>query len=83
MGLPDPELGEIVCACIVLREGTQATAEEVIDFCKKQLANYKVPRRVEFMDSLPSTLATNKIRKSALVENLKSKIDREKLTTEG
>ncbi len=81
VGLPDPELGEIVCACIVLREGTQATAEEVIDFCKKQLANYKVPRRVEFMDSLPSTLATNKIRKSELVEDLKSKIDREKLTT--
>jgi fatty-acyl-CoA synthase len=83
VGLPDPELGEIVCACIVLREGTQATAEEVIDFCKKQLANYKVPKRVEFMDSLPSTLATNKIRKSALVEDLKSKIDREKLKTEG
>ena len=67
----------------VENKGTQATAEEVIDFCKKQLANYKVPRRVEFMDSLPSTLATNKIRKSALVEDLKSKIDREKLKTEG
>jgi fatty-acyl-CoA synthase len=72
VGLPDPELGEIVCACIVLNEGTRTTSEEVIDFCKKQLANYKVPKRVEFMESLPSTLATNKIRKTELAEKLKS-----------
>lgn len=74
VGLPDSELGETVCVCIVLREGSHGTAEEVIDFCKKQLANYKVPKRVEFMDSLPSTLATNKIRKSALVEELKARL---------
>ena len=74
VGLPDSELGETVCACIVLREGSHGTAEEVIDFCKKQMANYKVPKRVEFMDSLPSTLATNKIRKSALVEEIKARL---------
>jgi len=73
VGLPDSEFGETVCACIVLREGSHGTAEEVIDFCKKQLANYKVPQKVEFMDSLPSTLATNKIRKSALVEELRAR----------
>ena len=72
VGLPDPVLGEIVCACIVLREGMKATGEEVIDYCRKQLANYKVPRRVEFMDSFPTTIGTNKIKKSALVEMLVS-----------
>jgi non-ribosomal peptide synthetase component E (peptide arylation enzyme) len=38
------------------------------------LANYEVPKRIGFMDSLPSTLATNKIRKSTLVEMLKKKM---------
>ena len=71
VGLPDPELGEVVCACIVLREGMKAGQEDVIGHCRRQLANYKVPRRVEFMDSLPATLGTNKIKKTDLVEILK------------
>jgi fatty-acyl-CoA synthase len=70
VGLPDSEFGEMVCACIVLREGMTATREEVIEYCRKQLANYKVPKRVEFMDSLPTTIGTNKIKKSTLVEML-------------
>jgi fatty-acyl-CoA synthase len=73
VGLPDPELGEVVCACIVLREGMKAGREEVIEYCRRQLANYKVPRRVEFMDSLPATLGTNKIKKTDLVEILTGK----------
>jgi fatty-acyl-CoA synthase len=71
VGLPDPELGEVVCACIVLREGMKATREEVVEHCRRQLANYKVPRRVEFMDIFPTTIGTNKIKKSSLVEILK------------
>jgi fatty-acyl-CoA synthase len=71
VGLPDPDLGEMVCACIVLREGMQGTPEEVIQYCKRQLANYKVPKRVEFMDTLPATTATNKIKKTELKEILK------------
>jgi fatty-acyl-CoA synthase len=71
VGLPDTEFGETVCACIVLRERMTATKEEIIEYCRKQLANYKVPKRVEFMESLPTTIGTNKIKKSELKEILK------------
>jgi acyl-CoA synthetase (AMP-forming)/AMP-acid ligase II len=71
VGLPDPDLGEVVCACIVLREGPGAGKEEVIEHCRRHLANYKVPKRVEFMETLPTTIGTNKIKKSTLVEILK------------
>ena len=50
------ELGEDeVMACIVLKENQNMTAEEVIDWCKDRLANFKVPRYVRFQDSLPKT----------------------------
>ncbi len=71
VGLLDTEFGETVCACIVLREGMTATKEEIIEYCRKQLANYKVPKRVEFMESLPTTIGTNKIKKTKLKEILK------------
>jgi acyl-CoA synthetase (AMP-forming)/AMP-acid ligase II len=74
VGLPDSEFGETVCACIVLKEGMKATPEEVVDPCRKQLANYKVPKRVEFMESLPTTIGTNKIKKTTLVEMMSKKI---------
>jgi long-chain acyl-CoA synthetase len=65
VGIPDPVKGEIPKACIVLREGYRATAEEIEAFCRRSLAAYKVPRVVEFMTSLPRT-ATGKIRKVEL-----------------
>jgi fatty-acyl-CoA synthase len=71
VGLPDSEFGETVCACIVLREGKTATREEIIEYCRRQLANYKVPKRIEFMESLPTTIGTNKIKKNELKEILK------------
>jgi fatty-acyl-CoA synthase len=71
VGIPDTELGETVCACIVLREGMTATKEEIIEYCRKQLANYKVPKRVEFMESLPTTIGKNKIKKTDLKQILK------------
>jgi acyl-CoA synthetase (AMP-forming)/AMP-acid ligase II len=71
VGMPDTELGETVCACVVLRDGMTATQEEIIEYCRKQMANYKVPKRVEFMESLPTTIGTNKIKKTDLKEILK------------
>jgi long-chain acyl-CoA synthetase len=65
VGVPDPVKGEIPKACIVLRDGAQATAEEIEAFCRRSLAAYKVPRVVEFMTSLPRT-ASGKVRKVAL-----------------
>ncbi|HSB04919.1 MAG TPA: fatty acid--CoA ligase family protein, partial [Thermodesulfobacteriota bacterium] len=74
VGLPDSEFGETVCACIVLKEGMKVSPGEVIEYCRKRLANYKVPKRVLFVDSLPTTIGTNKIKKSALVEMLTSNL---------
>lgn len=53
VGVPDEAFGEQVKAVLVLRPDEQATPEEIQEFCKMHLANYKVPRYVEFRESLP------------------------------
>jgi acyl-CoA synthetase (AMP-forming)/AMP-acid ligase II len=57
VGVDDPVLGEVVKACIALKPGQKATNEEIKSFCAERLADYKVPKFVEFMDSLPRNLA--------------------------
>jgi len=64
-GAPHPEKGEIVRAAIVLKENASATAEEITSFCRENLANYKVPASVAFIDELPKS-ATGKILKRVL-----------------
>jgi len=49
VGVPDAKYGEVVCACIRLREGMSASEEEIQEFCREQIAHYKVPRYVQFM----------------------------------
>lgn len=66
-GVPDDKMGEEVKAYIVLKEGEQATAEEMIEFAKTGLAAYKYPRLIEFRSELPMT-ATGKILKRALTD---------------
>jgi long-chain acyl-CoA synthetase len=53
LGLPHESLGEEIGAAVVLREGEQATAEELRDYVKERVAAYKYPRRVWFADELP------------------------------
>ena len=53
MGVPDPRLGEVGRAFVVGRPGHALDAAGVLAFCRERLANYKVPRRVEFRDALP------------------------------
>jgi acyl-CoA synthetase (AMP-forming)/AMP-acid ligase II len=53
VGVPDQVFGEQVKAALVLRPGQQATAEEIQEFCGQHLAYFKVPKYIEFMDSLP------------------------------
>lgn len=53
VGLPDPKWGEIGLACVVLKPGASATAEELAAFMQDHLARYKVPKRIEFLDALP------------------------------
>lgn len=54
-GVPDDYQGEAVKAWVVLREGQQVTAEELRNYCREQLAAYKVPKHVEFQDTLPKS----------------------------
>ena len=55
IGVPDRHSTETVAAYVVLREGATATAEEIRDYARERLAPYKVPKTVEFRDSLPKT----------------------------
>jgi len=65
VGVPDPKYGEELCAFIILRPGTQSSVEEIRDFCCGQIAHYKVPRYVKFVDSFPMTV-TGKVQKFVL-----------------
>jgi acyl-CoA synthetase (AMP-forming)/AMP-acid ligase II len=53
IGVPDPYWVERVHAVISLKEGSSATEKEITDFCKRNLARYKAPKSVEFVESLP------------------------------
>jgi long-chain acyl-CoA synthetase len=63
VGIADPYRGETIKACVVLKPGETATEEEIITFCREKLAAYKVPRRVEFRDSLPKSVIGKVLRK--------------------
>jgi long-chain acyl-CoA synthetase len=53
IGVPDDLMGEAVKAYVVLREGKEKSEEEIVDFCRANLATHKVPKHVKFLDSLP------------------------------
>lgn len=67
VGVPDPKFGEELCACIILRPGMEAEADEIRDFCKGQIAHYKIPRHIRFVTQFPMTV-TGKIQKYLLRE---------------
>src|SRR4051794_950832 len=68
-GIPDPKWGEIVKACIVLKPGKTLTAEELIAYCRRSLANFKVPRSIEFSDTELPKSGSGKILKKVLREH--------------
>jgi len=73
VGVPDAKYGEELCACIVLRPGMEATADEIRDFCKGQIAHYKIPRHIRFVDSFPMTV-TGKIKKYLLRQQVTTEL---------
>ncbi|MBR2819732.1 MAG: AMP-binding protein [Reyranella sp.] len=73
IGVPDQKYGEEICAWIKLRDGEQATAEEIREFCKGQIAHYKIPRYVEFVPEFPMTI-TGKIQKFVMREQTIDKL---------
>jgi long-chain acyl-CoA synthetase len=62
-GIPDARQVEAVKAWVVLREGQETTAEELREFCRKELTGYKVPSTIEFRNSLPKTLVGKVLRR--------------------
>ena len=74
VGIPDAKYGEAVCACIRLRAGVTATEEDIREFCRGQIAHYKVPRHVRFMESFPLTIS-GKVQKYLIREQLRSEFE--------
>ncbi|WP_155643533.1 AMP-binding enzyme, partial [Burkholderia cepacia] len=73
-GVPDAKYGEELCAWIVLRADEQMTEDDVRAFCNGQIAHYKIPRYIRFVDELPMTV-TGKVQKfvmrDRMIEELK------------
>ncbi|NMG43731.1 AMP-binding protein [Aromatoleum toluvorans] len=73
VGVPDQKYGEELCAWVIVREGQTLTETEVRDFCQGQIAHYKVPRYIRFVDAFPMTV-TGKIQKFQIRERMKQEL---------
>ncbi|GAB3258389.1 AMP-binding protein [Chitinimonas naiadis] len=67
VGVPDAKYGEELCAWIILKEGVTASEEDMRDFCRNQIAHFKIPRYIRFVDAFPMTV-TGKIQKYKMRE---------------
>jgi len=65
VGIPDAALGEIACACVILKDDCQVSSEEIIGYCRGKLASFKLPKHVLFMTEYPMT-PSGKIQKFKL-----------------
>ena len=73
VGLPDKRYGEELCAWIVTRPGETLSEDEIREFCKGQIAHYKVPRYIRFVPGFPMTV-TGKIQKFKIREAMKDEL---------
>jgi fatty-acyl-CoA synthase len=73
IGVPDAKFGEELCAWIVLRPGLEASDEDVRAFCRGQIAHFKIPRYVKFVDSFPTTV-TGKVQKYLMREHMRREL---------
>ncbi|MGE5147486.1 MAG: AMP-binding enzyme, partial [Candidatus Eiseniibacteriota bacterium] len=69
IGVPDAKYGEELCAWIKLKPGESAVAEEIQGFCRDQIAHYKIPRYIHFVDEFPLTV-TGKVMKFVMREKM-------------
>ncbi|MCP4327588.1 MAG: AMP-binding protein [Alphaproteobacteria bacterium] len=74
-GVPDERYGEELCAWIQVRSGETLTEEDVKAFCTGQIAHYKVPRHIRFVDDFPMTV-TGKIQKFVMRERMAEELER-------
>jgi malonyl-CoA/methylmalonyl-CoA synthetase len=70
VGVPHPDFGEAVTAIVVSKPGTRPTETDILMALKRKLANFKVPKRVYFIDELPRN-AMGKVQKNVLREKYK------------
>lgn len=68
VGVPHKTRGEILKVYIVLKAGEEMSKNEVISFCRSKLANYKVPKQVEFREALPKSMVGKILRRSIRIE---------------
>ncbi|KON80180.1 AMP-binding protein [Azoarcus sp. PA01] len=73
VGVPDAKYGEELCAWIIVRDGEELSADDVRAFCQGQIAHYKVPRYIKFVDAFPMTV-TGKIQKFQIREQMKREL---------
>ena len=79
VGIPDERLDQVVVACIVLKEGSGATEDDIRSFLRERVAAYKVPKRVLFFDDgeIPMTGSATKVRDEALVAAVSARLERQ------
>ena len=68
-GVPDVKFVEELCAWIILKPGDQCSEEEIRDFCRGQIAHYKIPRYIRFVEEYPMTI-TGKVQKFAMRDKM-------------
>lgn len=73
IGVPDKKYGEELCAWVKLKEGVTCTQDEVREFCQGQIAHYKIPRYIEFVEEFPMTI-TGKVQKFVMRDRMKEKL---------
>ena len=67
IGIPDAKWGELVMACVALKDGAVLTAEDLIEHCRLQLAAFKVPARIDILPEIPRT-PTGKVQRRRVAE---------------
>jgi fatty-acyl-CoA synthase len=73
VGVPDPKYGEELCAWIIPKAGTAPSEDAIRDFCKGQIAHYKIPRYIRFVPSFPLTI-TGKVQKFKIREAMQQEL---------
>jgi fatty-acyl-CoA synthase len=73
-GIPDPRMGEEICAWVQLHPDATMTEEELKGFCRDQITHFKIPRFVKFVEDFPMTV-TGKIQKFIMREQMQAELN--------
>ena len=80
VGVPDPKYGEELCACVVVRPGETLSHEEVVAFCRGQIAHQKIPRYLQVVESFPMTI-TGKVQKFVIRDQVRRELGLQDIET--